>query len=453
MGGKASIIMVVSFMVIFGYINFHLADLTKHAAENMVGYNEIALSRNMASAGANIGLAMLTYKSFPHNNRVISQNTYTKGPFKGCSYNVRIDSFNTGTAQYLRMLCVSQCTTSFYKNIARTDQVIIQDTVEVRFDYQHDVSFSSYGWLSDQEGNVFFITGDTLWGKIHSNDNIHIQGSPVFWNNVTTSGQFDPRRNSGKFYGNKQTGVQEIPFPTDLDMLSPSATNETSTKSSEIYVEIKPGASGDNDGYAIISTGGFIGGTGVTQKDSMALSDFGNTVIFSTQNIHVKGKLDGRLTIGSNQNIILDGGVLYERPPGASGTKWDDAVNTTKDMLGLVALNNVVIPNTYPDADISIDAAIYAGNSFQSDNYNKDLGYPAKRINLRGSICQKERGAVGQTNGNGYKKSYHFDPRFANEIDPAYHPPFFPSYPGASTLHVQNWWESPRVPLNASDYF
>ncbi len=163
MGGRASLIMVIGFAVIFGYMNFNIAKLSSRSAENMVGYNEIAVSRNVASAGANVGLAVLLYKTFPHNNRILSAKNFTSGPFAGCGYTVRIDSFSNPTS-YLRLLSVSACTTYLCTDANRTHPLVISDTVDVRFDYTKNMSFSSFGWMSVSENGVVFTSGDTLWG-------------------------------------------------------------------------------------------------------------------------------------------------------------------------------------------------------------------------------------------------------------------------------------------------
>jgi hypothetical protein len=460
MGGKASLIIVLGFATIFGYINFNMTRLTTTAVENMVGYNEIAMSRNMASAGANIGLAVLTYKQYPHNNRVLSAKRFTSGPFAGCSYVVRIDSLSV-PRPHLVLKSASTCTTYLYRNAARTIPYVITDSVIVRFDYDRKYSFASFGWMSQQEGNVFFTAGDTLWGKVHSNDNIHINQNPVFWGKVTTSHNFDPKNNNGVFKAGKQSGVAEIPFPNDLSELQSNATNLVASRTLQLYVELMPGSTSTNDGYAAISTGGFMGAGG-TLVQNLALSDVANNVIYSSLDVHVKGILDGRLTIGSGDDVMIEGSTTYESYPDAyhRDPALDDpnaealllAQNQTKDMLGLVATDNVEIPSG--KGNITIHGSIFAKDgSFTADDWN--CGHAEGRINLIGSICQNERGAVGQTNGNGYKKSYRFDPRFEDQFseDASMHPPAFPSYYQPSNVTIQNWWEKPREPLNVKKYF
>ena len=68
----------------------------------------------------------------------------------------------------------------------------LRDTVEVFFDRNKKNSFSLFAWMTDFEGNVFWITKDTVWGRVHSNGNLHINGSPVFMQKATTAKGFDP---------------------------------------------------------------------------------------------------------------------------------------------------------------------------------------------------------------------------------------------------------------------
>jgi len=365
------------------------------------------------------------------------------------------------------MKSISACTTSFFTNKAKTNRLVLNDTVEVRLDYDKTYSFSSFGWMSLNEGNVFFTTGDTLWGKVHSNSNIHIDAKPVFWGKVTTSGTFDPKKNSGVFKSGYESGVAEKPFPNDLSGLSTNATNKlsgidaghTNTQTALLYVELKPGTSADNDGYAILRTGSFTG----TKVDSIPLNGSTDNVIYSTQDIHVKGVLDGRLSVASNTNLVLDGNITYERKPDPyhtdPGLTADPpaltlAGNLSSDMLGLVAGNDVTIPSSY-SGDIEIDGSIFAkSGSFQAENWNYNHSGDW-RINIIGSVCQKDRGAVGQTNGNGYKKSYRFDPRYddAFSAQANMHPPSFPSYSQPSNVSIKNWWESVRIPIDITQYY
>jgi hypothetical protein len=188
----------------------------------------------------------------------------------------------------------------------------------------------------------------------------------------------------------------------------------------------------------------------------MPLSDAANNVIWSSQNIHVKGTLDGRLSIGSGADVRIESNVVYEKPPNPA-LPLSDPINDTKDMLGLIANDDVVISKDF-HGDVSINAAIFTRTgSFNAEDHNTR---PIEgRIKLIGSIAQHDRGAVGTFAGGtlktGYLKSYRYDTRMddpAHPNDPMSHPPAFPGWVTPGPLSVTNWWESPRVPFNIDEF-
>jgi hypothetical protein len=460
MGGRASLIMVIGFAVIFGIINLNIAKLTTRSVGGMIGYNESSTARLVASSGANVGMAMFTSKSAIRGT--IAQKNFTTGPYAGSGYTVTLTDVNA-TAHapaYLRLRSVSRCTTFVKKGGA---PLVLADTVEVNMSKTTDKSFSTLGWMTIVEGNVFFISGDTLWGQVHSNGNIHVDGSPVFRGKVTTSGLIDPKKNDAKFlWGKPETKVPERPFPDNINEARDAATNTAPSKTTEIWVTLKPGTSSDNDGYAIIRTGSFSG----TRVDSMTLSDATDKVIYSTGTVHVKGTLDGRLSIASGSDIKIEGNTVYEHAPNPDVDIANHSVNNTEDMLGLIADHSVLISDDYngaPSGGININASIFARTgSFEVENV-ENRG-PEGRIRLIGSIAQKTRGVVGKFSGStvtkGYYKSYRYDNRMWPEGDgyPAdiniddKHPPAFPGWNTTGPLAIKSWWESNRKPFIVDEY-
>lgn len=452
MSGKASLIMVVGFAVLFSFMNLKMLTISSKSVLHVIGYNQSSLSRNAAIAGANLGLAKLT-ENFPQPGVLVDQ-TYTSGPFKGVRFYVRIDHIE-GSKPYLRLRSVSFCTTAVKKG---NSPVILMDTVEINFENKKVKSFSTFGWMTVVEGNVFFVTGDTLWGKVHTNGNIHMTGKPVFWNKVTVSGKLNPALSTNKkkteneaiFKAGYEEGVQEHLFPDDLSEIRNSKTNVDSTQDKELWVELFPGTPSNNDGYAIVRRNSFSGPV----VDRINLSDASNNVIYSTKSIHVKGILDGRLSIGTEKNIRIEGNITYERPPDPTKPLSDPA-NQTGDILGLIANENVQIAGSY-HGDINLHACIFARTgSFEADNWN---GAVEGRIRLIGSITQHTRGRVGQSSNNkiisGYSKSYRYDPRLADGTHDAVelYPPSFPGFSTLGPLKITNWWESMRPPFDINDY-
>jgi hypothetical protein len=482
MGGRASLIMVIGFAIIFGIINLNLAKLTNRSVGNMVGYNESSISRLVAYSGAHNGLAMYTSK--PKILGTIINKNFTDGPFKNSGYTVTLTNMPSSSylgknyPAYLRLMCVSRCTT--FVRDSTMQPYVLRDTVIVRMDTTTTKSFSKYGWLTDNEGNVFFIDGDTLWGKVHSNGNIHIDSDkwghhPTFMGKVTTSGKVDPTTNYADFKvgGKAEEHVPEVPLPTNITEAIANASNRIigldgslDNRNKELWVEIKPGTSGDNDGYAIIWKGANFSGAKV---DSMTLSDASEKVIYSSQTVHVKGTLDGQLSIASGVNVKIEGNTVYERPPDPNTQIAGSSVNSTKDVLGLISNGDVQISDDF-HGNLYINAAIYAGQgSFGAENYNTRAAEGT--IYLIGSICQKDRGAVGTFNSGthtlktGYLKHYRYDNRFNPDEDgfeadkskygvvSDMHPPSYPVFTATGPLAIKSWWESSRKAFIVDEYY
>jgi hypothetical protein len=92
--------------------------------------------------------------------------------------------------------------------------------VSVRRQQVYEESFSKYAYFTNSEGgNIYFASGDQIWGPLHSNDNIKIHKSgATFHDDVTT------RLNviSAKF-GTFKKGYEEhstsIPLPETADLM------------------------------------------------------------------------------------------------------------------------------------------------------------------------------------------------------------------------------------------
>jgi hypothetical protein len=143
--------------------------------------------------------------------------------------------------------------------------------------------------------------------------------------------------------------------------------------------------------------------------------------------VYVEGNLDGRLTIASEDDVILVGNVTYA---GGRSTSSDD-------MLGLVANNFVEIyhpvtsggdnvkfrPSNKTWHDVRIDAALLSvTHSFRVQNYSE--GNALGEIDLHGAMAQIFRGPVGTSSGStqatGYLKDYKYDDRLKFMSPPHY---------------------------------
>lgn len=419
MGGKASLILVLGFAIIFGVIGFRMNELETFAIDNMSYYHEITQSHNLASAGAHVGLSKL-YQD-PSLRGEIYNQSFASGSFIGGSVRARVDNFGSNK---LRLRSESS-----YAGFS--------DTVEVYLLTQMRQSFSMYAWMTNFEGNVFWITGDTVWGRVHSNGQLHVNGRPVFWEKVTTARNFNPAPGVGTnraiFKAGYETGVAAIQFPTNLAEIETAAVYGGRKYAGNVWVTLSPGTAAVGDGKVYVRTSE----TG-TIIDSVALNDTTfNGAILSTGRLNVRGTLDGRLTLSSRSDIYVQDNVVYERNP---------LDGPTNDMLGLVADQNVIVANNAANNNnCEIHAAVFArAGSFAAEDFSSRP--VSGTLRLVGGIIQNQRGAVGTFSGSrirsGFSKRYRFDPRYG---DPNQRPPYFPGF-YMPTLKIASWWENVRIP-------
>jgi hypothetical protein len=160
----------------------------------------------------------------------------------------------------------------------------------------------------------------------------------------------------------------------------------------------------------------------------------------------VQGSVNSPMTIGSSNNIIVDGTICYTDAvsSGACSAVTARPVAPSTDILGLVADNYVEINHPVdnngnnvttcsstlgsgsPTCDLSsptIDAVILALNhSFIVNNYAS--GSPLGTLNMNGTIDEDWRGPVGTFNSggiaSGYAKNYQYDKRLVYLSPPYY---------------------------------
>jgi hypothetical protein len=419
MGGKASIILVAGFSFLLGYISMNLGESAKSSIRNMSFYNEVTSSHSLATTGANVGLAHF-YQDSTWRGPLTQDLSGT--PMRG-SFRVEV---NAVPGDAFRLRSVSTFPISASERL--------HDTIEVYFDRNRKNSFTMYAWMTDFEGNVFWVTGDTVWGRVHSNGRIHVNGTPVFVEKVTTAKGFDPNPGTGTnhavYRNGYETGVAEIIFPNDLsEIITASTLPAGRNYPMDIWVTLSPGTGATNDGWAFVRTS-----SGGPIIDSVNLHDpLFNGVILGTGRVNVQGTLDGKLSIASLSDLYIQDDILYEQNP---------LNGTSDDLLGLIAENNVVVAdNGANNSNCVIHASIFTRTgSFLAEHYNTRP--VAGELNVLGSIVQAIRGEVVKISAgtivHGFSKRYRYDDRLA---DPAFRPPYYPGF-YVRTLAIRNWWES-----------
>lgn len=442
MVGKAGLISVVGFAIILGFLSLNIARLSKNSTANMSSYADATLSHNLAQVGANIGLA-----------RFYADTTWygdTTQNFNGPHFFGSVRYSTTGTKPgEVRLRSIST-----YKSPSLPVAETLHDTVDVYFNNNRTQTFSIFAWMTNNENGVNWTTADTVWGRVHSNSSLTVTGAPVFYEKVTTTGAFSPAcstkakptTNKAIFKKGYETGVASVDLPTSLHELDSASSLMGTTYGKRytdtIWVDLRAGTASSGDGVAVVHKGGFAG----TVLDTVKIYDVlhFDGVIASNSVIHVKGNLDGMLSLASlTKSVIVEDNVRYETNP---------QVSTSDDLLGLIAYKDVVIAdNAQNNTDCAIDGCVLsATGGFTAQSYDKKdakgNGILFGRLDVLGSIVQKTRGPVGTLSGStlntGYSKRYRYDSRLS---DPNFRPPCFPGFI-VKTYAITNWWESFRVP-------
>jgi hypothetical protein len=416
----------MGFGLVLGYISTNLNRYSTQALNNMTSYYDATSSHALAVAGANAALAKFytdTSWSGPMDQ------SFSDGPMVG-SFTVTMATVG-GSQKRLRS--VSTYTAS--------GMGTLRDTVEVFFNTAGGTPFTEYAWYCNQDaGNIFWQNQDTVWGKGHSNGNVHIAGSPVFMDKFTTATKFDPPKpgtgtNQAIFKNGYETGVASIPYPTDLSSVV-SASSGGKHYTHDISVKLLPGSALNNDGLAAVvdlSTGA---------KDTVHLGDAGfNGLILSDGNVSISGVLDGKVSVASLQSIKVTDDCTYERNP---------RLGASDDVLGLIAANNVIIAdNTANHTSCAVYGSTFTlTGSLVAENLNSlpNCG----NLTIYGSVIQnteqevgvyKAKGGGKSSLQKGFWKDFRWDPRLADANNT---PPFFPGY-GVKAYAISNWWESYRV--------
>ncbi|HXW77592.1 MAG TPA: hypothetical protein VEJ20_09290 [Candidatus Eremiobacteraceae bacterium] len=188
---------------------------------------------------------------------------------------------------------------------------------------------------------------------------------------------------------------------------------------------------------------------GVPSGDGTTSGASANGAIFVNGNVDsLAGTMSGQQTIAvpdnTNEtnvnNIVISGDISYEHDPQTCSC-------TSTDMLGIIG-HNVEVASGAP-ADLTIEGAVFAGNSQDYANQNGQgtfetqsnvFSLPLKGpLLVYGSLVNAAISPLGVFNGStgalagGWGDSYTWDQRFKTQA-----PPF---YPGESSFTIVAWYD------------
>jgi|APLow6443716910_1056828.scaffolds.fasta_scaffold44541_1 hypothetical protein len=408
MSGKASLLLIMGFSLIFMVVSKNFGDVSNRAVDNFIDYHKETVAHDIAVSGANIAA-----------NNIFMDPTWDDGyddvPFQNGTMNISVEILDP----YKNIRQVTAQGT--YKGHTHTAKVTLAPS-----------KFSKFAYYSVSEGGTIWWTGsDTVWGPFHTQDYLRAHKHPVFFGKATTKRNLIYYKNESTdkpyFFGGYEQGVN-LPLPTNaVDDMEAIADDDGFKLSGHdtVYITFDRDSLRYRYSYNAKNT--------VVYLPSAAP----NGLIFAKDCVvRLNGVVQGQYTLGCSSNmsagkgtIYLDNDIVFSKDP--------RIYPTSNDLLGICAENNVLITNNTPNqSDINIHGSIYCEKGgFGAEKY--DTRPKSGNINLLGGIIQNTRKAVGTFDSNGLKtgfaKRYKYDDRLMIAS-----PPFFP---GTGGFEIVSWYE------------
>jgi hypothetical protein len=423
MSGKASLLLIIGFTVIFAVMGYFWGGIATRSVDNHTSYYKSTIAHNIAVSGANIGL-----------QKVINDSTLTGNLFTEDFENGVMDVDITALGPPVRTIT----SVGTFMNMEKIVRVKLM---------RDQTSIAKYAWfipsVSTASVNRPWITGDTVYGGFHSNQFLVVDGDPVFTGRVTTlKGIKDqakkPNVSNPEFLGGYSEGIEvdwssSMHFP-NYDAL---ATQPNVNNFDKVDLWLKFNSDGTVT-YASAKNGG-NDSTKYPARTTVPVPEMApnNVIYLNGGNIYLSGVLNGEVTVvaegssgGGSGNVFLVGDMIYETDPmipnGAGGFMSNP---DSDDIMGIIATNNIIVStsnaannlggyqNNVANPDIRIDAGIFCvKGGFEVENLNSMSG-PAGSIYLQGSMTAGKEEIVAQFSGNtitkGYNRHVIFDSRFA----------------------------------------
>lgn len=349
----------------------------------------------VADAGLAAGFMQLRSYTNPPTGFNLTDNNFSIGGGKTGSYAVNVSSDMGAWPTYTIQ------SSGTFANITKTL------TIEVKV-----VSISRWAYLSQTQSGAYFGPGESLEGPVHTNGQFGIWGDPVFDGPVTQVNSqlkyHDQATDNPDFIQGFTPGVPSIALPT-TQLISSIQTG----------AGMAGGLSLTGDSKIIFRDDGTMDVTnsalGWTNHNISLPSN--NGIYVNGGSATVQGVLNGQVTVGSSNNIYIDGHITYNVDPRTD--------SSSEDLLGLVANNNVIVTTAAPP-NLVIQAVVVAlTGSFKVDQYGSG-SYRGAMVQYGGQInyASAPTGTVssGGTWITGYSQVIAYDERLQNIIPPYFTP-------------------------------
>ncbi len=413
--GRNAIFLAMGFTFLCLMSGLNLSTVSVEAFKNAILYQESSNGHNIAQTGTN----------FACNQLFVTPNWragFSNVSFGGGAFSVAVTTVVTATANGPDSSRIQVATTAVYDSKTYAIKILLQPSL-----------FSKFAYFSNNEpSSIYWTTGDTVWGPYHSNTKLYVDGNPVFNGKTTNFGGLVKKNPSDnpKFNGTYETGVS-ITMPSDFNILKGKATQ---AGGGGFYLQTT------NDFYLNFNANGTVtyrsGTSGAWTTTSMAtFGGVNKVVVIDGGNLHIKGIVNGQMTIAAISNNTSKGQVWIDSSVAYNSSPLTNPSST--DMLGICATNNILIAsnkdNNNPAKGVTVQGSLFSLNGgFGADSATTKA--KSGQINLLGGVSQAVRQTVGVVGGtHGYLKSYYYDDRMRVSA-----PPCFPS---TGSYEILEWLE------------
>ena len=410
--GRSSLIMVLGFTTALLMIGSNITKVSNAGMENYTIYNNNAMAHAIAGAGINLASRSI------FENR-LWRNGFSNKNFGGGVFNVTVADF--GSNNRVKMTSVAT-----FAGTTHVVACVLQPS-----------TFSRYTYYSVTDQNGFWVGGDTIWGPFHCNNTLNVAytngGSPVFMQRATSlNGIWNYNNAHPVFKGGYDSGVS-VSLPGDFDTLKAAA--QTGGKwladhghgGQPVFIKF------NSDGtvtWRIDGNTDWSGGGWTTEP----LTSFApNGAVWCDENdLHIKGVLNGRVTVGAWKTVWIDGDLTYAADP---------RLGYSDDMLGLCAEEKLYISdvpeNRGPNNRFTLMGSIFSRTDGLWAEHYDTRPVEGKMTTVGGQI-QKIGGYTGVFSGSSIIHGFtpggtYYDDRLLNDA-----PPFFPT---TGNFEVVSWFE------------
>ncbi len=411
LSNKRGSLILLSYTLV-AFITAWTAGTFQHGINNLnYAQTNIAKTQAMHSAEAGINQAIAWMRSQPSPPAGANAFTPTLAggttSASGATYTVTIDpdDDNANNPQNLYTLSVS----STVGAVTSVVQAVLRTESYARYAYFTDSEeslscYQRWGNTYCYSNNIWFTNGDVLNGPVRSNDQFNMHGTPVFNGDVTSaSASINYYNNSADptFNGTLTLGAEQTTIPmaaTELRTGAATASGQWYEGSTTITFQ--------SDGTLLVTN------AAAGLNNAVVAAPANGAIFVNGGDATVSGTLNGSISVGSSENIVVADHIDYAVDPQVDPT--------SDDMLGLIAEEEVQVPTSAP-SNLRINASVMAIN--ESFDVIDSSSLPNKGdLTIYGGLIQTRRGTVGTTSGNGYTKDYNYDSRLAETS-----PPFYPT--------------------------